>query len=290
MPFPPRSDDEVVEAILAHAGPRTRLAVISHVTSPTALILPIQRIVSALAERGIDTLVDGAHTGMVPMNLDELGRRLLHGQCPQVALRAQGSGLSPRPPRPAGADPAAGHLPRRQLSRGPTGHASCLEFDWTGTADPTAYLAIPAALDFFDNLLPGGYWQAMAINRDTAAPGARALGGVAAASPLPPDSMIGAMATVELPADLAPLRHELPADAPPGTRWPADPLHAWLLSEHAIQVPVYAWPHTPEPDTPRRRLLRISAQLYNSPDQYARLADVLSELVASPDRTRSARP
>ena len=53
-------------------------------------------------------------------------------------------------------------------------------------------------------------------------------------------------------------------------------MHARLLTEHGIEVPVYAWPHTPTADVPRRRLLRISAQLYNDLSQYERLAEILS--------------
>ena len=289
VPFPPRSDDEVIDAILAHAGPRTRLAIVSHVTSPTALILPIQRIVSALAERGIDALVDGAHTGMVPTNLDELGAAYYTGNAHKWLCAPKGAGfLHVRRDRQSGIRPLnishGANKPRTDRSR------FLLEFDWTGTIDPTAYLAVPAALDFFDNLLPGGYWRAQATNRDTALQARKLLAGALPTTPLPPEEMIGSMATVELPADLFPAAPEMPIDAPVGTRWPEDPLHAWLLSERSVEVPVYAWPHTPAPDTQRHRLLRVSAQLYNSADQYARLADVLSELAASPDRTRSVRP
>ena len=79
--------------------------------------------------------------------------------------------------------------------------------------------------------------------------------------------------TIGPPAILQP-----PADAPADTTWPEDPLHAWLLKERKIEVPVYAWPHTAADDAPRRRLLRISAELYNDISQYERLAQVLSSL------------
>jgi len=94
----------------------------------------------------------------------------------------------------------------------------------------------------------------------------------------PPESMIGSMASIDLPPDLASAILPLPDDARPDTTWPDDPLHAWLLLERRIEVPVYAWPHTPTADNPRRRLLRISAQLYNDISQYERLASVLSSL------------
>ena len=74
VPFPLMSEEEVVAAVLAAVSPRTRLALLDHVTSPTALVLPIERLVGELAARGIDTLVDGAHApGMVPLDLRRIG-------------------------------------------------------------------------------------------------------------------------------------------------------------------------------------------------------------------------
>ena len=93
------------------------------------------------------------------------------------------------------------------------------------------------------------------------------------------------MASIDLPAHLPPAILEPPPDAPPDSTWPEDPLHAWLLREPKIEVPVYAWPHTPTPDVPRRRLLRIAF-----PPPQNRRSDAGSEAsLAAPHASRVTR-
>jgi isopenicillin-N epimerase len=289
VPFPVASADDVAEAIIACASPRTRLAVISHITSPTAMVFPIERLVRELAERGIDTLVDGAHApGMVPLDLAALGAAYYTGNAHKWLCAPKGSGfLHVRRDRQDRIHPLVTSHGANKLRDGRS--AFRLEFDWTGTSDPTAYLSTPTAIDFVGSLLPGGWPQVMAANRALVLVGRRivrdALGETeASASPQTPDDMVGSIAAIELPTDLAPIPLEMPADARTGATYPGDPMHDELLQRHWIEVPVYTWPHSPTPGVKRVRLLRISAQLYNQASDYERLAAVLSE------RTRSARP
>src|SRR5262249_48961937 len=131
-----------------------------------------------------------------------------------------------------------------------------LEFDWTGTADPTAWLTVPRAIEFLGSLLPGGGPALMARNHALGLAVRRLLTAAAGTPPPCPDEMIGSLASTLLP------------DGPPSDiawRQP-DPLQGRLFESWRIEVPVMSWPTAP------RRLIRISAQLYNRRDQFANLA------------------
>jgi isopenicillin-N epimerase len=262
VPFPVSGPDGVAASVLERVGPRTRLALLDHVTSPTGLVLPVERLVPALAARGVDTLVDGAHApGMVPLDLRTLGAAYYAGNCHKWLCAPKGAGfLHVRRDRQAGIRPLVishgANSPRRDRSR------FRLEFDWTGTADPTAYLAVPEAIRYMGALLPGGWPALMVRNRETVL-GARdrlcrALGIAAPA----PDAMLGSLAAVPLPGGFGPS---------PRAREP-DPLQAALFDRFGIEALVFAWP------APAVRILRVSAQLYNAPADYERLTDALAIL------------
>ncbi len=255
LPFPCRSEDEIVERVLHHVSPRTRLALMDHVTSPTALILPIARLVSELRTRGVDTLVDGAHApGMVPLGLTDLGAAYYTGNGHKWLCAPKGAAfLHVRLDRQAPLHPNV-------ISHGYTGgfHA---EFDWTGTFDPTPWLCIPEALRYIGGLLPGGWPQVMAANRAlTLQARAMLLESLAIDAPCP-EAMIGSMASVPLPAA---------APGAPAFTLDSQGLHDWF---RARGIETWLYPH-PVP------LLRVSAQLYNHLDQFKQLATLLQEALS----------
>jgi isopenicillin-N epimerase len=261
IPFPVRQADEIIEAVLRCVTSRTRLALLDHVTSQTGLVLPIQQLVRELDRRGVDTLVDGAHApGMVPLDLEALGAAYYTGNCHKWLGAPKGAGfLHVRPDRQPLVRPLAishgANSPRTDRSR------FLIEFGWTGTWDPTAYLSVPEALRFMDSLLPGGWPAIQRRNRALALAARALLCRALGIEPPCPDDLIGAMASLPLP--------DAPATAPPRSPLYADPLQERLLREHRLEVPVIPWP------APPKRLLRISCQLYNHLPQYERLAKAL---------------
>ncbi|HEX4120202.1 MAG TPA: aminotransferase class V-fold PLP-dependent enzyme [Verrucomicrobiae bacterium] len=263
LPFPVGSSAQLLEAITSRITSRTRLALIDHVTSQTALILPIAAIVRELAARGVDTLVDGAHgPGMVPLRLEELGAAYYTGNCHKwlcapktVAL------LHVRPDRQHLIHPLSiSHglnSPRKDRSR------YIIEFGWVGTYDPTAYLSVPESLRYLGNLLSGGWPEIQSKNRALAL-AARKILCQTLQIPAPcPDELIGAMASIPIPD-----ARENEKPTPPHY---IDTLQDQLLLRHAIEVPVISWPKFP------KRLLRISAQLYNERGDYEKLAQALRD-------------
>jgi isopenicillin-N epimerase len=263
IPFPIASPDVVVHRVLERVTDRTKLLLIDHITSQTGLVFPIERIVKEMTSRGIDTLVDGAHgPGMVPLDLRALGAAYYTGNLHKWVCAPKGAAfLYVRENRRYGVRPIAishgANSTRTDRSR------LWVEFDWTGTFDPSAWLAVPAVLQFMHSLLPGGWPEVMRQNREKVIRGrdilTRALGIDAPA----PDSMIGSMAALPLP--------DGEADAAPSLY--GDPLQDALLEEFSIEVPVVPWPQPP------KRLIRISAQLYNEEGEYEKLAAALRQLL-----------
>ena len=265
VPFPLGSPDEVVDAVLSRVTARTRLALIDHVTSPTGLVLPIERLVRELAGRGVETLVDGAHApGMLELSLDELGAAYFTGNCHKWLCAPKGAAfLHVRRDRRNRVRPLVishgANSPRRDRSR------YHLEFDWTGTDDPTAWLSVPAAIRFMGGLVEGGWPELRRRNRRLALQARDELCRALGVEPGCPDEMVGSMAALPLPPGA------------PGSTTSAlytDELQSALLRRFQIEVPIIPWP------APPARLVRISAQVYNRPDQYRRLAAALVELLA----------
>jgi isopenicillin-N epimerase len=257
IPFPGTTRELVEEAIIAKASDRTRLALIDHVTSPTGLVFPIERIVRRLGERGIDVLVDGAHApGMVPLDLRALGVAYYTGNCHKWLCAPKGAALlfvkkdRQSTMRPLVTSHGASST-RTDRSR------FRLDFDWNATDDPTAFLSVPHAIRFLGTLLEGGWPALMARNRELALSGRRILLDALQAEAPAPDDMIGTLATVPLPSQDAIARTHI------------DPLQDELFYRWGIEVPVFSWP------TRGRRFVRISAQYYNEVDQYRKLAHAL---------------
>jgi isopenicillin-N epimerase len=284
VPFPTAGPDEVLAALLGAVTPRTRLALVAHVTSPTALVFPVAGIAAAFAARGIQVLVDGAHApGMLPLDLRALeaaGVDYYTGNGHKWLCAPKGSGFLwvRQDHQPAIRPLAISHganSPRRDRSR------FRLEFDWTGTADPTPYLSIPAAIEAMGAILPGG-WPALLAANHQAVVAARQviLDRLLVAAPAPP-AMLGSMASIILPPPgpaagaLAPNLGTSPLDD--------DPLQVELRDRWRIEVPILPWP-------PQRRMVRISAQAYVPAGAWVTLAEALADVLALPARPSGGTP
>lgn len=262
VPYPLRGPDEALGAIVRAITPRTRLVLVDHVTSPTALVLPVAEIAAACRARGVAVLVDGAHgPGMVPLSLRGLaaaGVTYYTGNLHKWVCAPKGAAFLWVAPEEQGrvrplVISHGANSPRSDRSR------FRLEFDWTGTCDPTPWLCVPEALRVMGALLPGGWDAVRAANRALCLRARDLLCAALEVEAPAPDSMLGSMAAVPLPRRVA-----------PGVE--AGVLYRRLWTEAHIEAPVMPWPCR------TARMLRVSAQQYNTLAEYSRLAEVLQAL------------
>ena len=262
IPFPAGGPDEVTEAILRAATRRTRLAMIDHVTSNTALLLPVARIVRELEARGIRTMVDGAHApGMVPLNITRLRPSWYIGNLHKWVCAPKGAAfLWAREDAQTSLQPAV-------ISHGnntPRAGYNVFQdrFDWPGTFDPTPWLCAAEAIRWLGKLLPGGWPALRNTNHALVVKARRLLCERLQLQPPCPETMLGAMAALPLPERFQGRRRA----------GKIDPEQLRLYDEFRIEMPLV------RNGSPERRFFRISAQLYNSLAEYEFLARALETL------------
>lgn len=246
----PLGANDVCERILDATGPRTKLAIVDHVTSPTATIFPIEDIVRALKQRGVAVFVDAAHApGMVPVDVASLAPDLWACNFHKWVCAPRASG---------GLWVAQEHRSKiRPLVvswRTDEGYPG--SFGWWGTSDFSPYLTAPDAFDFLATLDTGpDEWRRLAIE------GAELVRDAAGLEPVPgrDGSQIGCMQIVPLPEGTAPTR-----DAARG-------LSARIAADLGVEVAVAAWGPG--------GLLRLSAHAYNTMQDFERLAGGLARAI-----------
>jgi isopenicillin-N epimerase len=229
------------EELVANIGIRTRAIVLSHITSPTALVLPVAEICEAARRAGVLSIVDGAHVpGHLALDLGSLGADVYAGNCHKWLCAPKGSGfLWARPEHQDWIEPAVISWGYHEAADFGERHG------WQGTRDPAAFLAVPRAIEVhatFD----------LARAQDLADEAERRL------TPYGLRPLRGAR---------SPLMRALTVRSPD-----ANVLARRLYDEHRVEVPVYEWEDA--------TLLRVSIGPYNDEADVERLADAVRQTLA----------
>jgi len=259
IPFRVKNEEEILEKVIDAVSERTVLALIDTVTSATGLRMPFEKLVGSLQSSGVDVLLDAAHgPGIVPLNLSELGAAYCTGNCHKWLCTPKGSAfLHIRSDLKKKIRPLS--ISHGASLEGSDQERFEFEFGWPGTQDPTPWLCIPLAIDFMGDLVEGGWPAIMERNRNLTIQARKILCDAIGTTEPVPESMVSSIASVEMPGD-----GEVGAMSMEG-----DPFHNLLLDEYGIQVPVFPWRHH------GIRYIRVSAQLYNSLEEYHYLAECL---------------
>ena len=243
----PTSADEVIDRILGALTPKVRLALLDHITSPTALVIPLERIVPELRRRGVQVIVDGAHAiGQIPLDVPAVGADWYTSNLHKWLYAPKGTAFL------WASDEAA-----RKTHPNVVSHFDAMgfphAFDYTGTRDNSAWLAAPAAIRFFAGIDSPDLRRHMRGLLDKATDCMARFD----AKPVAPMEMAGTMRSFVLPTRGIPQHDD------------AAKLMRTLWETERIQVGSHVFAE--------RLLLRVSAQAYVDESDLARLEDALTK-------------
>ncbi len=250
IPVPIESAEQVIETIWSGVTKRTRVLTFSHIASPTAWILPARELIRRAREAGILTVIDGAHApGQIPLALDELGADFYTGNCHKWMMTPKGSAfLHARPEVQDLLEPLV--VSWGWGNEEPRVTRFVDEQQIQGTRDLSAFLAVPAAIDFMTE----HDWDTVRARcHDLVCYARQEIARLTGLAPLTPDdgAWVAQMASLPLP------------DCDTGA------LKAWLYDEHRIEIPVLTWNERP--------MMRLSVQGYNSREDMEALIGAIGE-------------
>jgi isopenicillin-N epimerase len=250
IPLPVEGIDELVEAVMAEVTDRTKIAIVDHIASPTAVVFPVAELVAELRARGILSLVDGAHApGMVEVDLSALDPDFWTGNFHKWCCSPRGSaGLYVREEHRQRIAPLVTSWDVKE--------GFVKSFGWLGTTDYTAYLSVPPAIGLMEEL---GWERLRRHNRRLAAYGAEVVREALGTAPPTTAEVFEAMSLVALPGGTAATVDETKA------------LSTRVAETLGAEVAVFPWRD--------RAYIRLSAQAYNAPVEYEELAVGLRKLL-----------
>jgi len=256
--IPITSPGLITDALLSAVSKKTKIAIIDHITSATALIQPVEEIVRELEKRGVDTLVDGAHApGSIPLDINNIGAAYYTANCHKWLCTPKSAAILH-----VRKDKQAGILPLVVSHAGHKAEPFAERFFWPGTTDPSPILCVPDSIEYMATLMPGGWEAIMKRNHEVCMRArdyfCRELG----LTPSCPDEMNAGMCIMELP--------RMGEIDPPGYK-DADAVQDRIYREYDLELPLWYWSQPP------RRTTRLSAQLYNSDEQFRYAAGILKK-------------
>ena len=255
IPLPVHSAEEMLEQLWQRVTPRTRVIYLSHISSPTALRLPVELVCQRARQAGIMTVIDGAHAaGQLPLDMDNLGADFYIGNCHKWMLSPKGAGfLYTRPEVQHLIEPLVVSWGYHAAPNKASGSQYLDYLVWSGTIDPAARLAVPTAIQFMQQ----NQWDRVGQGcKDLLRSALERIRDLAELPPLYP-----------LQSDL--FQQMGAAALPSGTDIAI--LQARLYDEYRIEVPLIEWNGD--------KLIRISVQAYNTPGDLDALIDGLKHLL-----------